>query len=201
MPYCKKNKIIFIHVPKNAGTAVLSLASFDFDGVKDSHKPASMFRYSYPDLWQEYRKFAIVRNPWDRVVSNFEYAKMEKSHWHSGDSTTVYGLHPDYLTLKDKSFEEAVDLLVESPESLKHPGWWPQTYFICDEDGSLLVDKFFYQDKLDEDSEFNSIFPGVRKINTSTRKSLNYKDYYSLKTFHKVYSYYKTDIDFLNFEY
>jgi hypothetical protein len=201
MPYCKKNKLIFIHVPKNAGTAVLNSPLFEFEGVRDSHVTASWFKQRFPELWCSYKKIAIVRNPWDRVVSNFEYAKMQKSYWHSSDGTTAWGEHSDYALLKDSSFDECVDILAKSPEMLKHPGWLPQVHFVCDADKQPLVDKVFYQEKLTDDREFNSLFPGLTRVNTSSRMSSDYKDYYSLRSFYAVYNHYKEDIALFDYEY
>ena len=201
MPFCHKHKIIFIHVPKNAGTAITSLPEFSFEELNNAHRPAAETKRIFPKLWENYAKYSVVRNPWDRFVSNFEYAKMEKSYWHSNDGTTKYAEHPDFRTIKDMSFEDVVDLASESLSSLKHPGWKPQEYFLCDTEHKILVDRVFYSDKLATDREFKRIFPGVKKINTSDRKSQDYRDYYDNKTFYKVYKLYLVDIELFGFKY
>jgi hypothetical protein len=201
MPFSHKHKIIFIHVPKNAGTSLLSLEDFAFEDRDSSHRPASEMRRIFPALWVNYSKYSIVRNPWDRFVSNFEYAKMEKSYWHSSDGTTKYAEHPDFKTVKNMSFEDAVDLASESLSSLKHPGWKPQVHFLCDSEHKILVDRVFYSSQLSTDREFKRIFPGLKKVNASTRKSQDYRDYYNNKTFYKIYKLYLSDIELFGFKY
>jgi chondroitin 4-sulfotransferase 11 len=201
MPISHKHKIIFIHVPKNAGTSITSLIDFSFEDTKNAHRTAGLTKAMFPGLWGEYTKYSIVRNPWDRFISNFEYAKMEKSYWHSTDGTTKYAEHPDFQLVKSLNFEEVVNLAFEHLPALEHPGWLPQKHFLCDSNNKVLVDKVFYSEKLDTDKEFKSVFPGVQKINVSNRKSQNYRDYYNNKTFYKIYQLYLADIELFGFKY
>jgi hypothetical protein len=53
------------------------------------HDPASeVKRKVAPEIWREYFKFSITRNPWDRVVSNFSWESRNKAalrprrRWH-----------------------------------------------------------------------------------------------------------------------
>jgi chondroitin 4-sulfotransferase 11 len=201
MPFSTKHKIIFIHVPKNAGTSLLSLQDFAFEDTKNSHRTARNFKQTFPELWETYTKYCIVRNPWDRFVSNFEYGRMLKSYWHSDDSSTVYPKHPDYELIKDLTFEDVVELASENIEKLKHEGWKPQHHYICDKNDNILVDKYFYSDTLTTDAEFLHIFKGLPKINTSNRKPGTYRDYYNTCTAQKIHKLYTKDIELFKFVY
>jgi len=80
----KKYKFIFIHIPKTGGT---SIAEPDFksgqgaligqlgddDHVQAGHIRAVGLRKCMLENWDEYFKFAFVRNPWDRMVSLYHY--------------------------------------------------------------------------------------------------------------------------------
>ena len=80
-----KYKCIFVHIPRTSGTSIESEFGFDMDfkdGKKsinpylpsdsDKHLKASeIFNSISKDLWGDYFKFTIVRNPWDRVISIF----------------------------------------------------------------------------------------------------------------------------------
>jgi hypothetical protein len=84
---------------------------------------------------------------------------------------------------------------------LRHQGWSPQYVWISDNDKNVLVDKIFYHEKLDTDEEFNKMIPDLEKVNISTRKSTNYKDYYTDDLINKVSEIYDYDIKLFKFEY
>ena len=199
MPISDNLKTIFVHIPKNAGTAITNskIARFYMGG----HDSAKEIKNKEPKKWDEYFKFAVVRNPWDRVVSNYEYARMETSYWHSSDSSKPYATHFDYHTLKDKTFEECVNMLYEDRSSLKHQGWAPQYVWISDNEKNILVDKVFYHETLETDEEFNKLIPDLEKVNFSDRKSNNYKDYYTEDLIRKVSEIYEYDINLFKFKY
>lgn len=76
------------------------------------------------EIFQSYFKFAIVRNPWDRVVSQF--AHMSKRR----------GLRRYIGMQEGDSFKRYLELIRET----RHVQWEPQTSFILGEQGRLLVD-------------------------------------------------------------
>lgn len=85
----EKNEIIFIHVPKCAGTSVktilqqcgfrktlLDLAVEDVEtGFFRLGTAARMRRHVDPDFWQRSVKFAVCRNPYDRLVSAWSFCR------------------------------------------------------------------------------------------------------------------------------
>lgn len=96
----KDKRYLFIHVPKNAGT---SFENKFLNGKHIGHHKLT----SYPSKhWNN--SIAIVRNPFTRIVSIYNYAKMEKSYWHSTDNTTRYGLHPLFEYCNKNSFKEFI---------------------------------------------------------------------------------------------
>lgn len=199
MPISDFIKTIFIHIPKNAGTAITNSKTAKF--YMGGHHSAKEIKNQHPKLWEEYFKFAVVRNPWDRVVSNYEYARMEESYWHHVKGSNVGATHFDYYTLKDKTFEECVNMLYENRHTLKHQGWASQYVWISDDEKNILVDKIFYHETLNIDEEFNKLIPDLEKVNLSTRKSNNFKDYYTQELIDKVAEIYKEDIKLFNLNY
>lgn len=68
-------KAVFIHIPKTGGT---SIRNGFFEGNVQGPKQGLV-----PDEWQEYFKFAFVRNPYDRLISAWRmfHSGMDQTHW------------------------------------------------------------------------------------------------------------------------
>lgn len=194
MPISDKYKLIFIHIPKNAGTAITNTLEMSDIG----HHGWRYYKSRYPQKWGTYTKISVVRNPWDRVVSCYEYAKMEDSYWHSTNSKARAGKHLDYDLLKDSSFENCLGILKNTPQKLRHQGWSNQSNYIYNGD-KLMVDYVLDVNEIDNKlSEILNQKINIPKINVSNQN--NYKDYYSDKKMVNIVSdRYKTDL--LNFNY
>ena len=89
-----EHKTIFIHIPKNAGSSVKTY--FKYNSSSNKHRTIKQIKAENPKAYDSYRKFAIVRNPYDRMVSWYFYLKkeMKKEHlkgdwrWKSGEHFT-----------------------------------------------------------------------------------------------------------------
>ena len=79
-----KHKFIFIHIPKNAGTSIRN--SFNIKGYDKKvvskrypHSTCSEIKqYCGEKVWNEYYKFAFIRNPFDRLVSFYHFHKSDQ---------------------------------------------------------------------------------------------------------------------------
>lgn len=69
------HKLIFIHIPKCAGRSVADTFDQRFD-----HFTATYYEKEYRMYWNEYSKFAIIRNPYARLVSIYTYCKAHRRH-------------------------------------------------------------------------------------------------------------------------
>jgi len=81
-----KYKLIFFHLPKCAGKSVvnaLGVTNSDKTNLEAGLRQTTGLGIDYwywnqkiyPEKWNTYRKFTIVRNPWDRMVSLYHYRK------------------------------------------------------------------------------------------------------------------------------
>jgi hypothetical protein len=154
---CHHYKCVFIHIPKNAGQSIehafldlmgltwetrapLLLRSNDKPELgppRLSHLTARQYvecKYISPDLFEAYFKFAFVRNPWDRMVSMYK--------WHS---------YNRICTFKDFVFREFENDLWRTKR------WFvcPQTDYLCDASGNLIVDFVGRYENLQ--SDFNHV--------------------------------------------
>lgn len=80
----EKYKAIFVHIPKTAGSSIkhyfrLSRQHSQFFNGYNTHNSIHQIRKSHPDLYKSYKKFSIVRNPYDKMVSWFFYLKKRKA--------------------------------------------------------------------------------------------------------------------------
>lgn len=75
MPIFEEQKIIFIHIPKTAGTSITKKFLPNFRGFK--HHDFIFYKNLLKDKISEYNFFTVVRNPYDRIVS---YFNMHMSH-------------------------------------------------------------------------------------------------------------------------
>lgn len=204
-------RCIFIHIPKCGGTSIENLIwprpedrteanlwmgfiskyrnKYQTGGLQ--HLLASQVREEVGlDIFNYYYKFAIVRNPWDRIVSQFAYMQVRP------DLMDFIGMQPD------TEFKTYLNLI----QAKQHVQWMPQTDFILDQDGTLLVDKIGRLESLEEDfieifrilgicREQNKIF----HVNRSQRESIDH--YYDQETIEMVSEMYSSDISFLNYSF
>lgn len=123
---------MYVHVPKTAG---FSLTKQLFGGLGTEHASALVWRSLIADSeWPDRYKFAFVRNPANRFISAFWYLK--KGGMHIDDRRWA-----DNNLVGINSAEELMDL---RPTEIHHVLEWihfrPMVSFICDEQGSILVD-------------------------------------------------------------
>ena len=74
-PYRKhftRNKCIFIHIPKAAGTSVLAALGKTKEKGRD-HVSWQVYKKASSRKFARYYKFTFVRNPYDRALSAYRY--------------------------------------------------------------------------------------------------------------------------------
>lgn len=68
----------FVHIPKTAGTSVLS--ALGLEKAPYTHCPAHIIHEKYPSEAKGLHFFSVVRDPFDRFASSFEYIT-KRSDW------------------------------------------------------------------------------------------------------------------------
>lgn len=194
MAVSDEKKLIFIHIPKNGGTSIIK----DLGMYDEGHHKWKYYKDKYPNIWDQYKKFAVARNPYYRVISSYEYARMENSYYHSVKGKSIYGKHPDYDLLKNKTFEECVNLLENNPEKLKHHGWELQSNYITNNEGEVMVDEVIYMDNLNKEMK-NKIGCEINKV-LNQSGDFNLYDYYNDELFNKIRYIYKKDFNILGYD-
>ncbi|NJO77612.1 MAG: sulfotransferase family protein [Cyanobacteria bacterium RM1_2_2] len=205
-----QHKFIFIHVYKVAGTSVLNalenqtypayvpsairpgltkvLRKFHLSPSFPMHihvKAKEVKAKLDPKIYDNYFKFAFVRNPWDWQVSLYEYAKQTKTH-------------PQYDLMRSFSdFDQYLEWRVTQERTL-------QKEFVTDESGNLIVDYVGRFERLGEDFSIiadkvgmNVALPAFNK----TRARKPYTDYYTERTKQMIYDHFREDIESFGYQF
>ena len=138
----EKYKTIFVHIPKNAGTAIKGLFNKDWDGglkipsIKiNKHDTVHQIKLKAPELYDSFKKFAVVRNPYDRILSWYTYLKGKDVEFKNWLKNPVHKLEPQHTWVDDtveiikfenlneeinKFFGKEIDLPVVNKSDHKH---------------------------------------------------------------------------------
>ena len=192
-----KKKAVFVHIPRTAGTSIeaelkkhgrVSIASSDIQScpcqhICAGHSTALETKSDLGKNWNNYYTFTIVRNPWDRMVSVYEYI-FQSDKW-----------------MKYPIFSRWI---IQNKRNIKRSIARPQTDWILDENGNVLVDHIFKFEDLktawkqicnDLDIEHNALEMLLPSIHD------HYSKYYSPKTVEIVRETYKEEIEMFNYRF
>lgn len=189
-----EQKCIFVHIPKNGG---MSIAKGIFgDQLLGGHYCAEFFRVVYKDRFDAYFKFAVSRNPWDRLVSAYEFLK--SGGMYEGDR-----LWAEKHLSGCADFHDFVQHWLTPRNIHKGLHFVPQHEFVCSKKGELLVD---YVGKLEQ---VNESYAYIRNqlglpaedaplVNRSRRQK-DYRAYYSAADAEKTAEIYRRDIELFGY--
>jgi len=188
-----EKKLIFIHIPKNAGTSIIKAM-----GVENlfMDKTIKEYKEHYEDYWNEYKKFTVVREPIDRFISAYKFARMDESGWFSATGEEGLEKHHHYELCNEMNINEYISYLYKNPEKFNR---WisPQTFIISNENGEREIDYYVRYENLLEDLQKIGI-DKIEKLNSSKIKDKNIIELTN-KSKNKLYEIY--DIDYQNFSY
>lgn len=145
-PWNEAHQAIFVHIPKTAGTSVLS--ALGAPAAFDTHAPSRTYARVYPEVYARAYKFAFVRNPWDRFSSSFHFMKhgtkwQLQKDWarkHIGDLTFAEFTY----RLRNPLFRASI---------LAERFFWPQTFWLGRGGRIDGVDELFRFESIDAGTE------------------------------------------------
>jgi hypothetical protein len=137
--YMHKYHVIFIHIPKNAGTSVLSLL-----GSNGSRWHAKWIHYKRASgyFFNKYHKFAIVRNPTERLYSSYKYCLQG-----GNGSVEDYNLKA-LIEAKSIDFDSFIINVLNSDLLMREVIFQPQYLYVFDKSDSLMVDTILRYESL-----------------------------------------------------
>ena len=183
-----KYDFIFIHINKTAGISIQKALEMPQQlHVLSWH----LYKKVNRERWDDCFKFAFVRNPFDRAVSDYHYRCKTNQH-----------------NLRDNplSFSEWVEKTFVECDPFYHNmrfTFMPQLDWLTAPNGKLLVDFIGRFESINDD--FSSVCEkiGVENRLKHENKSIreDFRSYYDNHTFEIISNWYKKDLDFFNYNF
>lgn len=193
LPCFDEYQCIFIHIPKVAGTSMKNILFPNAKGI--GHKLAMDCYLDDPEKFEKYFVFAFVRNPYDRLVSAYNYLMQGGK----GGSADIQ-FRDRYLT----AYEDFTDFIVRGlnkPETACHWHFMQQHYYVVNFECEVIVDFIGHFENVEED--FNKVTQklGIDAVLPHRNKSVRdtYQSYYTEETRKIAYGYYKKDFELLGY--
>ena len=193
-----RHRCIYVHIPKTAGNSINRI----FGVAWENHKDLRRYREEMTaEQFASYFKFAVVRNPWDRLLSDYNYQRKK-----SRPAETKLGL---FTVARDvRVFRDWVTTVLGNPHQFSpeswggevSPGlhrWSPQVDWISLE-RKIAVDRVLRIENLGQ--SFPTLcaalqLPPQRLPHRNRRLHWHYSWYYDPITRDIVGDYYRRDIE------
>jgi hypothetical protein len=214
------NKKIFVHIPKNAGMTIRHSAFLKDKILVNNQNTHKSREYTqelldtmamtgdhhgieharWKDLKSDYTDhfgaFAVIRNPWDRVVSRYFFAKKVIEVERKVDASYA-----------DVSSFEA--FLEERHKWGNQPfmwhrairGWYPALDHVSDNAGNVRCDIIRFEQLNADLIKYFNIPQMSRARNVTALNEGSYRDMYNAETAKIVGDWYKDDIDYFGYDF
>ena len=209
-----KYKTIFIHIPKTGGEAIARFIKKTDPKSIDKAKHATALevkREVGEKTWNDYYKFAVIRNPWEQAVSF--YSHLRKPLY--VDKSLLSAQYPEFKESKLLEPKYACEIAMRGP----FPIWAQKIYkdirppskllhyqstWITDEKGNLIVDNLIKYESLEKGfAEVCEIVglskKGLPRRNTSLHK--HYSVYYDAGAKEIIGEYFEKDINRFGYQF
>jgi len=199
--HCKK--FIHIHIPRCAGSSIdNSLGQYSITKTsRDSLYEMFSERHIKAvcvENYKNYFKFAIVRNPWDRMVSIFHWGKQIPKNKIAQWSERNFEPWLNGGAWKKAVRSEKNEVLIPTHGEL-------MLDWVTDNDGKIAVDYIGRQENMDEAWKVISSAIGIeyQKLprEHGTKRYGNYRSYYNNNSRKIVEDYFEKDIAFFDYKF
>ncbi|MGJ8682411.1 sulfotransferase family 2 domain-containing protein [Paraglaciecola sp.] len=194
-PCFQETKSIFIHIPKAAGTSIARAIY----GMNVGHRKAVDYQKISKNEYSKYFTYSFVRNPWDRVVSAYNFARQ------SGTKYVQPIPNPIYQSELFNDFETFITQWLPSADLSKEDVVFaPQYWYIYDKNMNCLIDYIGRIETLDLDlkelEKKLDIEITIEQLNKSNRAK-SYREYFNDDTKKIVEKVYQKDIELFQYEF
>ena len=191
--------VVFIHVPKAAGTSISESLYGRFTGhvrASDVLRWASAAVRSLP-------RVAVVRNPWSRLVSAYRFIKRGRGI--GGPNAGRVWRAEQYDIPEFDTFESFVnDWLASQNLGALDEAFQPQLPFVSDRRGEIIVDHLGRVESLEPTYEYladrvQALMPFGRSNRSGD--PVDYRKFYTPELVDRVGKIYADDVRILGYEY
>ena len=200
MVVCHRRKIIFVHIPKTGGSSVETLLTdngyFELDllGVRNGRAQHHLTAYELLTLFGQsyfnYFKFAFVRNPYDKFLSEYYWCKQPGIGFKSKQSFDDFIKFVEDVVKNNKYFKY-----------IDNDHFIPQYHYLFYNKKILVGNVYKFEDinivlpMLKEKFKINAEIPHLNKSVNSTSNKIVLTD----EQKEKIYNLYKIDFDVFNY--
>jgi len=181
----KKTNFVFIHIPKTAGTSIANLIGL----YHKKHSTVKMVKQMLGLDWYRAFKFTIVRNPYDRIVSQYEHRKNNNYENIFSDNMSFENWVTEVYKFRNPKFV-TWDI-----------GFITQKAWLKNEDGEVDIDYIVKFENLQHEMKKICQIIGINgrleHKNATNRK--NYKAYYSIETKKIIEDFFEEDFEFFDY--
>lgn len=199
MKVCDKKHFFFVHIPKAAGKSM----RYSLFGRENGacHARAIDLKRKYRNKWESYFKFGFVRNPWDRLLSAYNYLR----NGGNGSEEDVGFMERQLRKNGIDCFEKFVHEWLTKDRAYSFIHLVPQTEFVLHR-GRLQVD--FIGKFENVDSDFKKVVQSIgidceplQHLNASRKLFNTYREKYDdiMKTI--VNDIYSEDVQFFQYHF
>jgi chondroitin 4-sulfotransferase 11 len=204
MIICDKEKFIFIHIPKNSGSSMTESLQKTYEdtkllmfcereginiGIDKMHLYYEVIDQFIPkNILDKYVKFCIVRNPYDKLYSAWNFIK-ERHGYNEVNDFVKYKLDENFIYGKE----------IIPGDARVH--YRPQFTFVYDENNNKFSDFIIRYENLNEDiSKLNKKYNLNISLYDNGNTQKNYINFFNVESIKKINNLYKKDFILFNYD-
>jgi hypothetical protein len=180
---------VFIHINKTAGTSIGNAIGLP---VKHHQTAREVIAKIGRDNWDKAYKFTLVRNPWDKVVSHYEYRRKK-------NKTRISELETGFSEWVKKTYGPDKDPFFYNNEK----AFQPQVEWLKDDEGKISIDFVGKFESINEDFEVikKAIGLDVELPHLNASRRAAYQSYYDEETREIVAQWFREDIEVFGYRF
>lgn len=188
-----------IHIPKCAGITmnqIIGLNNPKFFGNYYGHHYASFIKSKMEDQYKNYVSFCIIRNPWDKLWSSYNFMKNGSEFIHLNNNNLnsfedyIFDIYNTKKYLNSNSKISGEELFYQK-----------QSNWIKDKNNNIIVDiigKFenlsLLVETIEHDFNIEGLSERFKNTHSNKTKKVNYREVYNESMISKVSEMYQDDI-------